>query len=139
MFRTTLHGGSRDQGDTGPESAGSAQRIVSRRLLGARMIFPNAPADSFEGILRFPLREDAVAKAAHLRDDTALAWTVEFRPDTDRFHVGLDGRSSQLVTVAPGRHDAQGPRISARLWSPIRSCARLPVRECRHESAGPVT
>ena len=70
---------------------------------------------------RFRLREDAIARAAHLRDDTALAWTIEYRPDTVRFHAAIDGRSSHLVAAAPGRHDVLGLQIFARLASPIRS------------------
>jgi len=101
------------------------------------MIFPDAPADSFEGMLWFPLREDAVAKAAHLIDDTALAWTVEYRPDTDGFHVALDGPSSRSVTSARGRREARASGLSARSGCPIRAVRRRPPRGRRHGSAGP--
>jgi hypothetical protein len=56
-------------------------------------------------VLRFPVRDDAVAKAAHLRSDTSLTWKVTYHPDTARFGVVLDDRSRRLVTDSTGCDD----------------------------------
>jgi hypothetical protein len=55
------------------------------------MRFPDGLGDPFEGILHFPDRWDALAKASHLRVDTALPWAVEYDAGMGRFRVVLEG------------------------------------------------